>query len=150
MGPKGDPGEIDYNRVKQIVADLTEEFKEELAKLKAKEGDLADEMAVLRKLRQRLDPALYGLAAKVAAQSRDGSLKTERLEVVAGIVTVAVWLTDDSDASLAKLKALGFEVVSRNAETKMVLGKIKVDNVERLALADPVRRVEPPPLRAAR
>lgn len=96
------------------------------------------------KLKAKLDGALRELPARLAKEGKDGSLKTDRLEVKDGRVEVAVWLNDNSDAALAKLKELGFETVIASKVAKMVVGKIPVAKLEELALLDAVRRVEVP------
>jgi hypothetical protein len=95
------------------------------------------------KLEQRLDEPLRGLAEKVAKEGRDGNLKLEKVEVKDGAVEVQVWLADSSDATIEKLKAAGLEIILQPRAGKLVIGRIKVDKLEALALMDEVKFIEP-------
>jgi Ca-activated chloride channel family protein len=94
-------------------------------------------------LEQRLDDFLRGLAEKVAREGRDGNLKLSKVEVKGGMVEVQVWLSDASDAAIEKLKAAGLEVLLQPRAGKLVIGRIKVELLETLALLDVVKFVEP-------
>jgi hypothetical protein len=94
-------------------------------------------------LEQRLDDSLRGLAEKVAREGRDGNLRLAKVEVKNGMVEVQVWLSDASDATVEKLKAAGLEVLLRPRAGKLVIGRIKVELLEALALLDVVRFIEP-------
>ncbi len=50
-----------------------------------------------------------------------------------GKAEVQVWLTDKSPAVMAKLKELGFEVVLDVKTSKVIIGRISIDNLEMLA-----------------
>ena len=87
----------------------------------------------------KLAAELQGLAAKVGP---DGSYTAGAVVVKDGKIEVAVWLNDDSEASLAKLKELGFTVVLHPGSVKMVIGKAEVKRLEEIALLEVVKKVD--------
>ncbi|GAH32805.1 unnamed protein product, partial [marine sediment metagenome] len=97
------------------------------------------------RLEHRLAEELHGLAEKVASEGQDGNLTVGDIEVKGGLVEVAIWLTDDSEENLAKLKELGFQVMGQAKSVKMLIGKLPVDKLEEVAQLDFVRLVEPAP-----
>lgn len=86
---------------------------------------------------------LIGLVEKVAREGKDGSLKLEKFEVTNGIVTVQIWLKDNSDDAITALKALGIEVIFNSSTAKMVIGRIDINKLEALAQAENVKLIEP-------
>ncbi|MCP4251509.1 MAG: VWA domain-containing protein, partial [bacterium] len=68
------------------------------------------------------------------------------LRKATGKVEVAVYLADLSDETLAKLKALGLDILAQTKTVKMVLGVIEADKLAELALLETVRRAENPKL----
>ena len=60
-----------------------------------------------------------------------------------GKAEVQVWLTEKSDAALAKLKELGFEVVLDAKNSKLIVGRIAIDKLEALADLKFVKYVAP-------
>jgi Ca-activated chloride channel family protein len=66
---------------------------------------------------------------------------------VTGEVEVRVWLTDTSEATLAKLRKLGFKIVLAPKTAKLVIGRIAASDLEALAKLDEVRRIAPEPAR---
>jgi hypothetical protein len=97
------------------------------------------------RLERRLAKSLLGLAKKVEKAGKGRNFMEGKVEVVNGEVKVAVWLSDDSEASMKKLKDLGFTVLARAKAARMLIGRIDVAKLEDLALLDFVRRVELPP-----
>ena len=63
--------------------------------------------------------------------------------VQANKATLQVWLTDKSDATRAKLKELGFEVVADPTASRLIIGRLSIDKLEMLAALDFVRYVAP-------
>jgi hypothetical protein len=63
-----------------------------------------------------------------------------------GKVLVQVWLLDASDAGIAKLKALGFEITAKPGAMKMVIGRIDAANLKALSELAAVKYVAPAPL----
>jgi hypothetical protein len=62
-----------------------------------------------------------------------------------GVVTVTVWLADPSDAALAQIKGLGFEVIKRNGSMKMLFGRIDASKLEQLSKLTTVKYIAPGP-----
>ena len=60
-----------------------------------------------------------------------------------GKAEVQVWLTDKSAATIAQLKALGFEVVLDPKSSKLVIGRVSIRKLEALAALKFVRYVAP-------
>jgi hypothetical protein len=63
-----------------------------------------------------------------------------------GKVLVQVWLVDASDAAVAKLKALGFELTARRATMKMVIGRIDAGRLKALSELAAVKYVAAGPV----
>jgi Ca-activated chloride channel family protein len=56
---------------------------------------------------------------------------------------VQIWLTDKSADALAKLKELGFEVILDPKSAKLVIGRLPIENLQKLAELKFVRYVAP-------
>jgi len=84
------------------------------------------------------------LAALTAKAKGGQTLAQDEARLVRdGKVTVRLWLNDASDAVLAQLKALGFEVTAKPDAAKVAVGRIAVARLEALAALGCVRYVEP-------
>jgi len=88
----------------------------------------------------KLDSALQGLREKLVgdAYSADG------VRVAQGVVEVAIYLRDLSEATLAQLRALGVNITAQSEASGKVLARIRVDQLEALAQLDVVTRIAPP------
>jgi hypothetical protein len=60
-----------------------------------------------------------------------------------GKAEIQIWLTDKSDANVAKLKELGFEVVLDPKTAKLVIGRMPIEKLAALADLKFVRYVGP-------
>jgi len=56
---------------------------------------------------------------------------------------VQIWLTEKSPENLAKLKELGFEVVLDPKTSKLVIGRLPIEQLEKLAELKFVRYAAP-------
>ena len=56
---------------------------------------------------------------------------------------VQIWLNDKSAESLAKLKELGFELILDPKSSKLVIGRLPIENLQKLAVLKFVRYVAP-------
>jgi Ca-activated chloride channel family protein len=63
--------------------------------------------------------------------------------IVDGKIEIQIWLTDKSEETFAKLKALGFEVVLDPKSAKLVIGRLPIEKLEALAEIKAVRYVTP-------
>jgi Ca-activated chloride channel family protein len=82
----------------------------------------------------KLDPALVALVKQPPSPNK---------LVRNGKVLVKIWLADTSAATLAELKALGFEVVLQPKTAKLVIGRLPVSKLEALVKLAAVRYVAP-------
>ncbi len=87
----------------------------------------------------KLDPALQAIVAKLKAGAPAASIQSRYVNN--GKAAVQVYLKDASFEAIAKLTALGFEMVT-NANT-VVYGRIAVDKLAALAELDIVTYVKP-------
>jgi Ca-activated chloride channel family protein len=91
----------------------------------------------------RLDPGLLRVVkcheAEVMQPLRRGQCKLSG----ASKLEVEVWLTEKSDANLAKLRALGFEVKLDPKTSKLIIGRVTVARLAQLARLDVVRYIAP-------
>ena len=113
---------------------------------------VADESAPIRKLspaeqkradlQSKLHPSLVAVVdrlkdPKVAASADEAKFIRD------GKAEVQIWLTEKSEATLAKLKALGFEVVLDPKSAKLVIGRLSIEKLAALAEMAEVRYVAP-------
>ncbi len=56
---------------------------------------------------------------------------------------IQIWLTDKSPEALAKLKELGFEIILDPKSAKLVIGRLPIENLQKLAELKFVRYVAP-------
>lgn len=96
----------------------------------------------------KLATNLKGLAKTVAKEGKNGNLKKSGLpEVVKGRVEVQIRLNALPKEGLAKLKALGFEVLATLEPNRLLLGTVDVKQLEALTELAFVRRIEVPRFR---
>ena len=113
---------------------------------KTKESDeraaLTNTAPVRDKQRQLLEskfqPAV--LAALDCARKNAGACAN----VHAGKIALELWLTEDSPAVRAQLKALGFDLTQTHATNKMLTGNLPVDKLETLAKLTAIQFVSLP------
>ena len=60
-----------------------------------------------------------------------------------GKAEIQIWLTDKSPETLAKLKALGFEVVLDPKTAKLVIGRLPIEKLDALAELKFIRYIAP-------
>lgn len=92
-------------------------------------------------VKTKLDKSLQDLPARLV---KSNGLKVAGLEIANGKVTVQVWLTDASAKAVQKLKDAGLEIIFQATGAKMVIGRINIERLKKLALLDFVRLIEPP------
>ncbi len=122
------------------AADRLVKNQKELAN---KVDDVENVAPAQQMLRSKLAPELLDLAEKVAKQGKDGNLTLGKIEVKAGRVEIRVLLGSLNNEVLGKLKALGFVELVQAKSVKMVIGTLKVTQLEALAKLDIVLRIEP-------
>jgi Ca-activated chloride channel family protein len=102
---------------------------------------LTPEQLKQRELQTKLAPAILQVVARLKNKQVVGN---EQVKFVHdGKAEVQIWLTDKSDAVMAELKQLGFEVVLDPKTAKLVIGRLPIENLEKLAALKSVRYVAP-------
>jgi len=104
----------------------------------AKAAEANRRAEVNRKLNRSVLTVVERLRKKEALTSADeaGFIRNGKAEV-------QVWLTEKSEANLAKLKELGFEVVLDPKSPRLIIGRISIDKLEALAELTFVSYVSP-------
>ncbi|HKQ08551.1 MAG TPA: VIT and VWA domain-containing protein [Blastocatellia bacterium] len=89
----------------------------------------------------KLHPAIAALVERL--QKNGTPAAAEARFVRAGKAEIQVWLTVKSDALMARLKSLGFEVVADPKSAKLIIGRIALDKLAALAELGEVRYIAP-------
>ncbi|MGQ0763127.1 MAG: VIT and vWA domain-containing protein [Acidobacteriota bacterium] len=93
-------------------------------------------------LQSKLHPALLAVVDRLKDPKLAASADEAKF-VRDGKADVQIWLTEKSEATLAKLKALGFEVVLDPKSAKLVIGRLSIEKLATLADIAEVRYVAP-------
>jgi len=96
--------------------------------------------------RQRLASKLHPSLVAVIERMKNGSVPLTAQEarfIKNGKAEIQIWLSDTSAQTMAKLKQLGFEVVLEPKTAKMVIGRLPIANLAKLADLAFVRYVAP-------
>ena len=93
-------------------------------------------------LQSKLHPSLLAIVDRLKDPKLAASADEAKF-VRDGKADVQIWLTEKSEATLAKLKALGFEVVLDPKSAKLVIGSVTIDKLAALAEIAEVRYVAP-------
>jgi len=89
----------------------------------------------------KLHPSLVAVVDRLQAK---GTAPTDEAKFVRdGKADLQVWLTDKSPEALAELKQLGFEVILDPRTSKLVIGRLPIENLKKLAELKFVRYVVP-------
>jgi len=105
---------------------------------KTKTAEELRHLELLRKLHRSVFAVVEKLQKKEALTSAD-----EARFIRNGKAEVQVWLTEKSEANLAKLQELGFEVVLDVKNPRLIIGRISIDKLEALAQLTFVSYVSP-------
>jgi Ca-activated chloride channel family protein len=107
-------------------------------------GDEEDELTVEEQTpASRLDEVLRDLAAKVEKDGQEGNLTLGKLKVTAWRVDVMIYLSDNSEKTLAALTELSFKQTGESKAVKLVVGTIDVRQLMKLVELEAVIRVRP-------
>lgn len=135
-----------YNGVATVPASAAEEKLGDMVVMDGNTergtGEAAFDEAAWKKAKvaATLDPVLSGLAAKLDAR---GNAKAGAVTVTGGRTLVSISLSDDSQASLDKLKALGFQMKTKAKVAKVVIGLADMRKLEELASLTFVLSIKP-------
>jgi Ca-activated chloride channel family protein len=89
----------------------------------------------------KLHPSILAVVERLKTKTTPGA---DEVKFVRGEkAEVQIWLTDKSAEVLAKLKQLGFEVVLDPKSAKSVIGRMPIENLQKLAELKFVRYVAP-------
>lgn len=123
--------------------ELTADQKARLTAIQQEAAAALEQSAKARAIQRKLDERLLKLLTPATTAGGTGAPGTQHSgQAGAAAVEIVVLLSDASDANIAELKALGMEVDSVNAGTRVVAGRIAASALEALALKGFVRRVE--------
>ncbi|MDT4969235.1 MAG: Ca-activated chloride channel [Acidobacteriota bacterium] len=103
---------------------------------------LSPEQEKRQQLVAKLNPVLVALIDRVKDPKAKAGADEARF-VRDGKAEIQVWLTDKSDATIAQLKQLGFEIVLDPKTSKMVIGRLPIENLAALAELKFVRYLTP-------
>ena len=92
---------------------------------------------LIAKLHPSLVAVVDRLRAKAAASPEEAKFVRD------GKAELHVWLTDKSPEALAELKQLGFEIILDPRTSKLVIGRLAIENLQKLAELKFVRYVTP-------
>jgi len=110
------------------------------------EGDEPRKLSPEEKKRADMQTKLHPAILKVIdwlKAPKAGALSDEAKFVRDGKAEIQIFLSDKSDATMAKLKELGFEVVLDPKTAKMVIGRMPLDKLAALSELKFVRYVAP-------
>jgi len=102
---------------------------------------LSPEQETRQVLLAKFHPVVLAVIERLKINAKPGAdeskfIREEKAEV-------QIWLTDKSPETLAKLKQLGFEVILDPKTAKLVIGRLPVGNLQKLAELKFVRYVAP-------
>jgi len=90
----------------------------------------------------KLHPSILAVIERLNSKEEKAGVDEVRF-IRNGKAELQVWLTEKSTETLAKLKELGFEVVLDPKTAKLVIGRLSIENLEKLAGLKFVRYVAP-------
>jgi hypothetical protein len=93
-------------------------------------------------LRQKMHPLVFAVVERLRKKETLSSADEARF-IRNGSAEVQIWLTEKSDAVMAKLKELGFEVVLNAKTSKLIIGRIPIEKLQTLAELKFVTYVSP-------
>jgi Ca-activated chloride channel homolog len=97
------------------------------------------------KARKDLQTKFHGsiLAVIDRLKNKSAAAADEARFIHNGKAEIQIWLTDKSEATMAKLKELGFEVVLDPTTAKIIIGRLPIEKLAALAEMKSVRYVAP-------
>jgi hypothetical protein len=111
-------------------------------------AERCDEVRVLsprRKSPQRPQSKFHPAVLAVIDRLKNKTAATagEATFIRGGKAEIQIWLDDKSEATIAKLKELGFEVVLDPTTSKMIIGRLPIEKLAALAELKSIRYVAP-------
>lgn len=103
---------------------------------------LSPEEAKRQELMARLHPSLLAVIERLKSKQTKPTADEGKF-VRDGKAELQVWLVEKSPTTLAELKALGFEIILDPKSAKVVIGRLPIQNLEKLGALKFVRYVAP-------
>ena len=100
------------------------------------------EASAKQKLLLKLHPVIAALIERLKDKKAEPAIDETKF-VHDGKAEIQVWLTCKSPETMDALKKLGFEIVLEPKSTQMLIGRIAIDKLEALSLAESVRYISP-------
>jgi Ca-activated chloride channel family protein len=94
-----------------------------------------------RELQSKLHPAVLAVIDRL--KNKTAATAGEAKFIRGGKAEIQIWLDDKSEATIAKLKELGFEVVLDPTTSKMIIGRLPIEKLAALAELKSIRYVAP-------
>jgi Ca-activated chloride channel family protein len=94
-----------------------------------------------REAQSKFHPAVLAVIDRL--KNKTAATAGEAKFVRGGKAEIQIWLNDKSEATIAKLKELGFEVVLDPTTSKMIIGRLPIEKLAALAELKSVRYVAP-------
>jgi Ca-activated chloride channel family protein len=89
----------------------------------------------------KFHPSVLAVIERMKINAKPGA---DEVKFISGEkAEVQIWLTDKSAEALAKLKELGFEVILEPKTAKLIIGRLPIENLQKLAELKFVRYVAP-------
>lgn len=92
-------------------------------------------------LQTKCHPSVLAVIDRLKTKS--AAAADEARFVHSGKAEIQIWLTDKSEATIAKLKELGFEVILDPTTSKMIIGRLPIEKLATLAEIKSIRYVAP-------
>jgi Ca-activated chloride channel family protein len=105
------------------------------------EGPISQEQKARREFQSKFHPTVLAVIDRL--KNKTAATADEARFIHAGKAEVQIWLVDKSDAVMAELKKLGFEVVLDPTTSKMIIGRLPIEKLAALAQMKSVRYVAP-------
>jgi hypothetical protein len=94
-----------------------------------------------QEIQSKFHPSVLAVVDRL--KNKTAATADEARFIHAGKAEIQIWLTDKSDAVMAELKKLGFEVVLDPTTSKMIIGRLPIEKLAALAQMKSVRYVAP-------
>lgn len=108
----------------------------------ASEEKLSPEQKRQREIVAKMHPSVAAVLTRLLSKGVQPTADEQRF-VTEGKAEIQVWLVDKTPEALAELKRLGFEVSLDPKTSKMVIGRIAVEKLSKLAELKSVRYIAP-------
>ncbi|HEX3230537.1 MAG TPA: VIT and VWA domain-containing protein [Pyrinomonadaceae bacterium] len=102
---------------------------------------LSPEEKARREQQSKFHPSVLAVIDRL--KNKTAATADEAKFIRAGKAEIQIWLDDKSEATIAKLKELGFEVVLDPTTSKMIIGRLPIEKLAALAELKAIRYVAP-------